>query len=102
MVLVGLIVAATGSAFVYVKNQHLAQEDRKRQLEEEIDQLGRETAQLQLKIQVQLGPHNIVQSLLRNGHRKLDPIPAGALTTITSVPLPAGGVVLPMQESGHE
>ncbi|MCB1097618.1 MAG: hypothetical protein KDN22_18745 [Verrucomicrobiae bacterium] len=91
MVLIGLIAAITGSAFVYLRNQHLAQEDRKRDLEQEIAKLEDESGQLHQKIQLQLNQSNLYQALLQSGSDLVDKIPAGAVTTIAAVPLPGEG-----------
>lgn len=87
MVLVGIIVAITGSAFVYVKNQHLAQEDRKRDIEEEIRKFSDESENLKLKIQMHLNQQRIVVALIE-AQSHLVKFPPGALTTIATVPLP--------------
>ncbi|MGK0188307.1 MAG: ribosomal protein L7/L12 [Verrucomicrobiales bacterium] len=87
MVLVGLIIAVTGSAFVYVKNKHLAQEDRKRELEEEIVKFNHDSGQLKQKIQVKMNRHQITLALLE-AKSELVEFPAGASTTIPAAPLP--------------
>ena len=87
MVLVGLIAAITGSAFVYLRNQHLAQEDKKRDLEQEISRFQEESEQLKQKIQMTLNRSNLYQALVQS-ESDLIMIPPGEGTVIPAVPLP--------------
>ena len=82
MVLVGVIVAITGSAFVYMKNQHLAQEDRKRELEREITEFEEESEYLNLKIQIVLGKNNLYKALRERNSELREKINPAVLTMV--------------------
>ena len=89
MVLVGVIMAVIGSAYAYVKNQHLAREDIKRSIHEDIVKCREESEQLQSRIDARLRRSEIDESLIR-WKSKLDRIPAHAITTISRAEMPNG------------
>ena len=87
MVLVGVIITVIGSAYVYVKNQHLAREDIKRTIQEDILRFNAESDQLQSRIDARLSRSQIYETLnLRKS--PLERIPAGAITTIAPADVP--------------
>jgi len=97
LVLVGVIFAITGSAYVYVQNQHVLKEDRKRAIEDEIAALDEESGQLQRRIAARLVHSEIYKSLRR--HRStLERIPAAAITTIP----PADGPTVEVRDASDE
>lgn len=99
MVLVGLILAVTGFAFVYVKNKHLAQEDRKGELKAEIARYNAESEHLKLKVQMRMNPQQIVMALVEK-KSGLIKFPPAALTKIPSTPLP-GEIGVTIEDGGE-
>ena len=88
MVLVGLIAAVIGSAYVYVKNQHLAREDIKRTIQEDILKYRDDSDQLQSRIDTSLRTNEIYETLIRRKSTLTHKIPASAIITITPVEMP--------------
>ena len=91
MVLVGVIAVITGAAYVFLKNKHVAKEDRKQEIKSNIAQYDRETEQLKLEIKMQLGQASIFPRLLET-KSKLQEIPDEAVVEVPTALPPAEGL----------
>ena len=90
MVLVGGLLAIIGSAYVYVKNQHVAREDIKRGIQQDILKFNEESEQLQRRIDAKLLREEI-HKFLNSRNSRLDKIPRSAITTVSQVEFPGVG-----------
>jgi hypothetical protein len=79
-----VVLGITGSSYVYIKNQHVAKSDRKRALESEIVELGREIETIELRYAAMMDRVAIQRKLDFTGSslQKIEP------QTVEKIPLP--------------
>lgn len=91
-ILVVVVLGITGSSYVYIKNQHVAKSDRKKALEEEINQVEREIETIELRYASMMDRVAVQRKLEFTGSslRKIDP---GVVQKIVNRDTPAAYAV---------